>query len=96
MSTESKAPEVCPVPSHAPIGPDGKPLRMCCVCKDTKVIRDQCVLQKGEEKCTQEINAHKVRLDCLAQQSTLIWCNQLISHSSSFTQECLRSLGFKV
>lgn len=28
-----------PVPSHTPVDADGKPIRMCCACKETKSIR---------------------------------------------------------
>jgi cytochrome c oxidase assembly protein subunit 17 len=51
-----------PPPPHAPIGPDGQPLRICCSCKETKAPRDECVLFKGEDNCKKEIEAHK---DCL-------------------------------
>jgi cytochrome c oxidase assembly protein subunit 17 len=40
----------------------GKPI--CCCCPDTKLLRDECVVQKGEEHadCVQLIEAHK---ECL-------------------------------
>eukprot|EP00461_Guttulinopsis_vulgaris_P000006 UN00006 len=47
-----------PAPS-GPIGPDGKPLRICCSCPETKVKRDECVLFKGEDNCKTEIDLHK-------------------------------------
>ena len=34
----------------------------CCACKETRTIRDQCVLFKGEEHCQEEILKH---LNCL-------------------------------
>ena len=34
----------------------------CCACKETRTIRDQCVLFKGEEHCHEEILKH---LNCL-------------------------------
>jgi Cytochrome C oxidase copper chaperone (COX17). len=34
----------------------------CCVCKETKAARDQCILNNGEEKCFDFIQAHKACL----------------------------------
>ena len=42
-----------------PLGPDGKPLKPCCACPETKLQRDQCILQYGEEMCIDFIEAHK-------------------------------------
>jgi cytochrome c oxidase assembly protein subunit 17 len=42
--------------------PSGAPKRICCVCKDTKKVRDECMLLKGEEQCGPEIEKHKVCL----------------------------------
>ncbi|XP_069011158.1 cytochrome c oxidase copper chaperone [Embiotoca jacksoni] len=39
-----------------------KPLRPCCACPETKKVRDVCIIEKGEEKCTDLIEAHK---DCM-------------------------------
>ncbi|XP_076027800.1 cytochrome c oxidase copper chaperone [Genypterus blacodes] len=39
-----------------------KPLKACCACPDTKKVRDTCIIEKGEENCTQLIDAHK---DCM-------------------------------
>lgn len=41
-----------------PIGKDGKPLKPCCACPETKRARDDCVFQKGEENCKELIQAH--------------------------------------
>ncbi|XP_054642421.1 cytochrome c oxidase copper chaperone [Dunckerocampus dactyliophorus] len=41
-----------------------KPLRPCCACPETKKVRDACIIEKGEEKCTELIEAHK---DCMRQ-----------------------------
>lgn len=41
-----------------PIGKDGKPLKPCCSCPETKKVRDECVFQKGEENCQELIQAH--------------------------------------
>jgi len=42
-----------------PVGPDGKKLKPCCVCPETKKVRDECIMDKGEENCGHLIEAHK-------------------------------------
>jgi cytochrome c oxidase assembly protein subunit 17 len=34
----------------------------CCVCKEERSVRDECVLLNGEEKCSKFIEAHKACL----------------------------------
>ncbi|KAL0275022.1 UNVERIFIED_CONTAM: hypothetical protein PYX00_003011 [Menopon gallinae] len=46
--------------SDGPVGPDGKKLKPCCACPETKKARDECILLKGEEHCSELIEAHKV------------------------------------
>ena len=41
------------------ISKDGQKLKPCCVCLDTKKVRDECVLLNGEENCRDLIEAHK-------------------------------------
>ncbi|XP_076621250.1 cytochrome c oxidase copper chaperone COX17 [Colletes latitarsis] len=36
-----------------------KPLKPCCACPETKKIRDECIISKGEENCRHLIEAHK-------------------------------------
>ncbi|KAK3034967.1 hypothetical protein RJ639_033345 [Escallonia herrerae] len=51
--------------ASAPIatGPDSKPKKkICCACPDTKKLRDECVVEHGEEACSKWIDAH---LKCL-------------------------------
>ncbi|KAG9271356.1 cytochrome c oxidase copper chaperone [Astyanax mexicanus] len=36
-----------------------KPLKPCCACPETKKARDACIIEKGEESCTNLIEAHK-------------------------------------
>ncbi|KAL7881707.1 hypothetical protein AOLI_G00085550 [Acnodon oligacanthus] len=36
-----------------------KPLKPCCACPETKKARDACIIEKGEERCTDLIEAHK-------------------------------------
>ena len=37
-------------------------LRICCACPETKKVRDECVLLKGETECGDAVEAHKVCL----------------------------------
>ncbi|CAG0883807.1 unnamed protein product [Darwinula stevensoni] len=39
--------------------PEGKPLKPCCACPETRRARDECIVQNGEEACTELIQAHK-------------------------------------
>ncbi|XP_051937359.1 cytochrome c oxidase copper chaperone [Hippocampus zosterae] len=41
-----------------------KPLKACCACPETKKVRDACIIEKGEENCTELIEAHK---ECMRQ-----------------------------
>ena len=43
---------------------NGKKLGPCCVCKETKQVRDQCFFTKSEEECQEEIKLHN---ECLKQ-----------------------------
>ncbi|KAG0248596.1 Cytochrome c oxidase copper chaperone [Mortierella polycephala] len=45
--------------STVPIGKDGKPLKPCCACPETKKVRDNCVFNNGEENCLDLIKAHQ-------------------------------------
>lgn len=38
---------------------DNKPLKPCCACPETKKIRDECIITKGEADCKHLIEAHK-------------------------------------
>ncbi|EWM25988.1 cytochrome c oxidase copper chaperone [Nannochloropsis gaditana] len=50
-----------PVEAEQPkLGKSGK--KICCSCPDTKKIRDECVVNKGEEACADAIEAHKACL----------------------------------
>ncbi|XP_034430713.1 cytochrome c oxidase copper chaperone [Hippoglossus hippoglossus] len=42
-----------------------KPLKPCCACPETKKVRDACIIEKGEESCTELIEAHKVCMRAL-------------------------------
>ncbi|XP_042498935.1 cytochrome c oxidase copper chaperone 2-like [Macadamia integrifolia] len=44
-------------------GSESKPRKkICCACPETKKLRDECIVEHGEEACTKWINAH---LECL-------------------------------
>lgn len=43
-----------------PVDKDGKRIKPCCACPETKRPRDECIMEKGEEACTDLIEAHKV------------------------------------
>ncbi|XP_029567697.1 cytochrome c oxidase copper chaperone [Salmo trutta] len=58
MSTISAA----SVEAVAVEGTEKKPLKPCCACPETKKVRDACIIEKGEESCTDLIEAHK---DCM-------------------------------
>jgi len=36
-----------------------KKLKPCCACPETKQARDACIMEKGQEKCSDLIEAHK-------------------------------------
>lgn len=36
-----------------------KKLKPCCACPETKKARDACIVEKGEGKCIDLIEAHK-------------------------------------
>ncbi|XP_047336184.1 cytochrome c oxidase copper chaperone 1-like [Impatiens glandulifera] len=39
---------------------DVKPKKkICCACPDTKKLRDECIVQHGEDACSKWIDAHK-------------------------------------
>ncbi|XP_028847654.1 cytochrome c oxidase copper chaperone [Denticeps clupeoides] len=46
----------------APAPEEKKPLKPCCACPETKKARDSCIIEKGEESCSELIEAHK---DCM-------------------------------
>ncbi|CRK91261.1 CLUMA_CG004941, isoform A [Clunio marinus] len=36
-----------------------KKCKACCACPETKKIRDECIMEKGEENCGDLIEKHK-------------------------------------
>jgi len=48
------------MPEEKPDEPStDKKLKPCCACPETKKARDQCIVENGEEKCGDLIEAHK-------------------------------------
>lgn len=41
---------------------EGEKLKPCCVCKETRELRDNCIRFNNELECTKEINKH---VECL-------------------------------
>lgn len=59
VKTEEQ-PATAPAPEPAP---ETKPKKkICCTCPDTKKLRDDCIVQNGEDACGKFIEAH---LQCL-------------------------------
>jgi len=63
MDGEKKS-EGCSV-KDGPVGPDGKKIKPCCACPETKRPRDACIIEKGEENCGELIEAHKACMRAL-------------------------------
>ncbi|KAL5804518.1 hypothetical protein ACOSQ3_031318 [Xanthoceras sorbifolium] len=41
-------------------GSESKPRKkICCACPDTKNLRDECIVEHGEEACAKWIEAHR-------------------------------------
>ncbi|MBA0818943.1 hypothetical protein Gohar_028451 [Gossypium harknessii] len=52
-------------------GAESKPKKkICCACPETKKLRDECIVQHGEEACAKWIEAH--RAVCAAAASTAL------------------------
>lgn len=48
--------------SQLPTDPPKKKLGPCCVCKETKKLRDDCIFEKEPSECTEFIYKHN---ECL-------------------------------
>lgn len=56
------------VPKTQPkIGKSGK--KICCSCPETKKARDLCLMEKGEERCKELIEAHN---ECLRAEGFIV------------------------
>ncbi|CAL0303775.1 unnamed protein product [Lupinus luteus] len=41
-------------------GAESKPKKkICCACPETKKLRDECIVENGEDACTKWIEAHR-------------------------------------
>ena len=45
IKIQLKMPEKDKTADH-PVGPDGKKLKPCCACPETKRVRDECIMEK--------------------------------------------------
>ena len=44
-------------------GAESKPKKkICCACPETKKLRDECIVEHGEEACAKWIQAHRMCL----------------------------------
>ncbi|XWS09993.1 hypothetical protein CRYUN_Cryun39dG0037700 [Craigia yunnanensis] len=44
-------------------GAESKPKKkICCACPETKKLRDECIVEHGEEACAKWIEAHRMCL----------------------------------
>ncbi|XWS11030.1 hypothetical protein CRYUN_Cryun38cG0048500 [Craigia yunnanensis] len=44
-------------------GAESKPKKkICCACPETKKLRDECIVEHGEEACSKWIEAHRICL----------------------------------
>eukprot|EP01036_Dinobryon_divergens_P059548 gene59548-79455_t len=57
MEKQTESGKESTTPAQPQLGKSGK--RICCSCPDTKKLRDECVVSKGEEHCAEYIEAHK-------------------------------------
>ena len=44
------------------VTPEGKKLKICCACPETRELRDSCIVEKGQENCVTQIHNH---VECL-------------------------------
>ena len=42
--------------------PEGKKLKICCACPETREVRDECIVNHGQENCVKAISDH---IECL-------------------------------
>ncbi|GFR62985.1 cytochrome c oxidase copper chaperone, partial [Elysia marginata] len=58
-SVKSKANESNGVSASATPLEQKPKLRPCCACPETKKLRDECIIERGEENCGDLIEKHK-------------------------------------
>ncbi|CAD6224960.1 unnamed protein product [Miscanthus lutarioriparius] len=70
-SVQTEASDSAQQPATTAPAPETKPKKkICCVCPDTKKLRDDCIVQNGEDACGKFIEAH---LQCLRAEGFSIW-----------------------
>ena len=37
---------------------EGKKLKICCACPETREVRDECIIRNGQENCVKAISDH--------------------------------------
>ncbi|KAI8928388.1 cytochrome C oxidase copper chaperone-domain-containing protein [Entophlyctis helioformis] len=62
--TQTQQPSLLSTPAAAPAAPAAAEpkCKPCCACPETRKVRDECVIVKGEEACADLIKAHQ---DCM-------------------------------
>jgi cytochrome c oxidase assembly protein subunit 17 len=61
-SVKTEASASAEPPATTAPAPETKLKKICCACPDTKKLRDDCIVQNGEDACGKFIEAH---LQCL-------------------------------
>ncbi|XVF78513.1 hypothetical protein PTKIN_Ptkin14bG0140200 [Pterospermum kingtungense] len=46
----------------APVAESKPKKKICCACPETKKLRDECIVEHGEEACAKWIEAHRMCL----------------------------------
>lgn len=59
MGNVNQKVEAASVPAKEVASEAPKKLKPCCACPETKKVRDQCIIERGEEHCGDLIEAHK-------------------------------------
>ncbi|XP_076372573.1 cytochrome c oxidase copper chaperone COX17 [Tachypleus tridentatus] len=47
------------MPEEKKVDEKKQKMKPCCACPETKKVRDECIVQNGEENCRDLIEAHK-------------------------------------
>ena len=71
-----------------PVGPDGKKLKPCCVCPETKKVRDECIMDKVRGRRS-GVGPFSLRYFLLKGEEN---CGHLIEAHKA----CMRYFGFKI
>lgn len=58
-NSKEKSSEISQAVSTSASSGSEKKLKPCCACPETKRARDACIVENGEENCTDLIEAHK-------------------------------------